>query len=133
VTTSRQRSTISFIDGTGISAGRELNLPNHEAEPGDRPPRVSVSGRITSTPDDERTMSGAAMQNRVTREKWLAEGASVDAIVTCVDCRRPMERSELRAPVIRMVSRVGAPNPPTRALPTWRCSRCGRQQPRLNP
>jgi hypothetical protein len=50
---------------------------------------------------------------------------------TCTGCGAPMERSELRFPVSRMVSRVGSPPPPPRVLPTWRCAQCGMQQPRI--
>jgi hypothetical protein len=49
----------------------------------------------------------------------------------CIRCNTPMEPSELRFPIARMVSRVGSPPPPARVLPTWRCLECGMQQPRI--
>ncbi len=49
----------------------------------------------------------------------------------CGRCSVPMERGDLRFPAPRMVSRVGAPVPPGRVLPVWRCTRCGLTQPRI--
>lgn len=50
---------------------------------------------------------------------------------TCHRCDIPMEPSELRFPIARMIGRIGSPPPPARVLPTWRCHQCGMQQPRI--
>jgi hypothetical protein len=57
--------------------------------------------------------------------------AESDSTVACGRCSAPMERSELRFPVAAMVSRIGSPAQPPRVLPTWRCTQCGLQQPRI--
>jgi hypothetical protein len=53
--------------------------------------------------------------------------------VACSRCAAPMRQSELQFPFHTMVSRLGAPARPPRVLPTWCCTHCGLQQPRIEP